>query len=147
MEFVLKENPDLNDDQVILECKAITPDILEAVRVIKQQENRKIIVYKDGAIHKIDLEDVYYFEFVERRLFVYLESEVFESRQTLGEVEELIGESFIRTSRTTIVNWSKISALKPILSRRFEAVLDNGESLIITRNNVSELKRKFLGNQ
>lgn len=46
-----------------------------------------------------------------------------------------------RCSKSMILNAGKIDYVLPSLSGRFEAVLDNGEKVIISRQYVSTLKR------
>ena len=46
-----------------------------------------------------------------------------------------------RCSKSMILNAGKIDSILPSLSGRFEAVLDNGEKVMISRQYVSALKR------
>jgi len=50
---------------------------------------------------------------------------------------------FLRISKSTIVNLSKVKSLTPSLSGRLEAALFNGEKVIISRQYVVGLKTKF----
>ena len=50
---------------------------------------------------------------------------------------------FLRISKSTIVNVSKIVKLVPYFNSRLEAVLENGERTIISRQYVPDLKRKL----
>ena len=52
-----------------------------------------------------------------------------------------LGTMLFRCSKSMILNAGKIDYVLPSLSGRFEAVLDNGEKVIISRQYVSTLKR------
>ena len=48
---------------------------------------------------------------------------------------------FDAASKSMILNADKIDYVRPSVSGRFEAVLSNGEIVIVSRKYVSELKR------
>jgi DNA-binding LytR/AlgR family response regulator len=50
---------------------------------------------------------------------------------------------FLRISKSVILNLSKVQKLIPALSGRFEAVLHNGLKVIISRQYVTELKKRL----
>lgn len=79
---------------------------------------------------------------VEGSSFLYCQKEVFSCKQKLYEFEALcIGTMLFRCSKSMILNAGKIDSILPSLSGRFEAVLDNGEKVMISRQYVSALKR------
>lgn len=91
---------------------------------------------------RLKLSDIYYFEVVEGSSFLYCQKEVFSCKQKLYEFEALcIGTMLFRCSKSMILNAGKIDYVLPSLSGRFEAVLDNGEKVMISRQYVSTLKR------
>ena len=52
----------------------------------------------------------------------------------LAELEErLAGTEFLRASRTLLVNFDHVRALRPYPGARLELVLGNGESVIASR--------------
>ena len=101
----------------------------------------------DGKLYRLKLGDVYYFEIVDGSSFLYCQKEVFSCKQKLYEFEALcLGTMLFRCSKSMILNAEKIDYILPSLSGRFEAVLDNGEKVMISRQYVSTLKR-LLGRQ
>ena len=88
----------------------------------------------DGKMCRLKLGDIYYFEVVEGSSFLYCQKEVFSCKQKLYEFEALcIGTMLFRCSKSMILNAGKIDSILPSLSGRFEAVLDNGEKVMISR--------------
>ena len=95
-------------------------------------------------IYRLKLSDVYYFEVVDGASFLYCQKEVYTCKQKLYEFEALCsGTMLFRCSKSMVLNADKISYVHPSFSGRFEAVLDNGEKVIISRQYVPELKRLF----
>ncbi len=69
---------------------------------------------------------------------------MYESREKLYEFESLCTRSSLfRCSKSMIVNADKIDYIRPSFSGRFEAVLSNGEKIMVSRKYVSELKTLF----
>ena len=102
---------------------------------------RSVCGYKDGSLHRLKLTDIYYFEVVDNVSFLYTCKNVFEAHEKLYEFEAITsGTSLFRCSKSMILNAEKIDYIRPSLSGRFEAVLSNGEKVIVSRKYVANLK-------
>lgn len=142
---ILIEEPNLGEeDQIIIRCRQLSKELLQLVHNLKTQ--KPTIIGLDGSdIHRLDPDDIYYFESVDNKVFIYCHEKVFESKYKLYEIEELFVRSdFLRISKPVILNLSKITFLSPAYSGRLEASLDNNEKVIISRQYVSELKKKLM---
>ena len=65
-------------------------------------------------------------------------------REKLYTLEGMLPvESFMRASKSAILNLNKVKSLSPAFGGRFEAVLDNGEKTIISRQYVPVLKERL----
>ena len=81
------------------------------------------------------LNDVYYFESVDKKTFAYLGNDVVQIDIRLQDLEDAYFESgFIRVNKSTVLNVYKISSLKPGINMRVMALLDNGEKIQINRS-------------
>ena len=144
MRIIIEPPAPGEDEQIIVRCHEIPPELLRLLNSFKARGNM-MIGYRDNQIHRIAHKDIFYIETVDSKTFLYLAKDVYESRLKLYELEEIFANSdFLRISKSVIVNLSKIKSLAPELSGRLEAVLHNGETVIISRQYVGELK-KYLG--
>ncbi len=135
------------EEQVLIRCYEINQEVSEIARFVKSRQEG-IEVYNEESVRIVPLFDIYYVEAVDNHVFAYLKNQVYEVKLRLYEIEQLYGEKqFFRCSKTTIVNLMKIQALKPALNGRFTAMLTNGESVIISRKFVPDLKVKLQGGQ
>lgn len=135
-----KINPEL-EEEVIVRCHKPSADWVGFIQCIKS-EYKGLVGEADGEIFRLNLEDVYYFEVVDRKAFIYYENAVYESHLHLYEFEEKCrGTAFFRASKSMVVNADKIDRIAPSLSGRFTATLLNGEKVIVSRQYVSSLKR------
>ena len=131
------------EEEIIVKCDKIGDDLQKILNYIKQGNN-KLNVYKNGDIYFIEPEQIYYFESVDQKVFAYGKTEVYEVKSKLYELEnELPARDFMRATKSTILNLNKIKSLTPAFSGRFEALLKNGERVIISRQYVNVLKERL----
>ena len=96
---------------------------------------------KDEKIYEIPVVDIFYIESVDDRTFIYTSKDSFETNLKLYEFEELLKEkSFLRISKSVVLNVMKADSIKPALNGRFLRKLTNGEEVIISRKYVSEFR-------
>ena len=130
-------------EEIIIRCYEVDDDILKLLNKLKT-EGVVLIGYNDDNIHRIRMADVYYIEAVDNKVFIYCKDKVFESKQKLYELEEVCEEKkFFRASKSSVINLTKISFIRPSLSGRFEVRLDNGEIVAVSRQYVQVLKKKL----
>ena len=143
MEIIIKELQEGEKEQIIIKCNQLSLEHLNLINSFKTQANF-LIGYKDAEIQKVDLHDVFYFESVEKKVFIYCENIVLESRQKLYELEEILGtKDFLRISKSMIVHLNKIKKLIPALSGRLEIILENEERVTVSRQYVNDLKKNL----
>ena len=136
---ILDLNPG-EEEEIIVKCNEVNDDLQKLLNQLKQG-NGKIAAYQNGDMFFLEPEQIYYFESVDQKVFAYGKTNVYEVKSKLYELEEqLPGRDFMRASKSTILNLNKISRLTPAFSGRFEALLQNGEKAIISRQYVSVLK-------
>lgn len=136
------------EEELIVKCASLDSKVVELINELKNpgmEEGTKLVhklkVYQNGDIHLMEPSDVYYFEYVDQKVFVYGKTKVYEIKSKLYELEEqLPKKDFIRVSKSCILNLNKIGSLAPGLGGRFEARLKNGEKVIISRQYVTVLK-------
>ncbi|MCL2223815.1 MAG: LytTR family transcriptional regulator [Defluviitaleaceae bacterium] len=143
MKITIKEPPAGTEEEIIVLCHNISPELLRVLNSIKTPNNM-LVANIDNEIHRVNPLDVFYIESVDRKTFLYCESNVYESKQKLYELEERAMKDFLRISKSIIVNVNKIKTLIPSLSGNGEAVLTNNERLVISRRYVNDL-REILG--
>lgn len=141
---VIMEKPEIGeDDHIVIKCHNITPELLNLINAIKSHDNM-LVAYKGNEIHRTNPSDIFFIETVDNKTFLYCKDDVYESKQRLYELEEALASSdFMRISKSTIVNLSKVSFFVPALSGRMQATLQNNEKVIISRQYVGDLKKKL----
>lgn len=143
MKITIEEIPHDDEEEIILRVRELTPEITELVSRIKSAHTG-LTGFSGESAHRLSFDDIFYFEAVDGKTFFYTEDSVYESKLRLYEFEEMsCGKDFFRASKSMILNFDKIDFIKPSLSGRFEAVLLNGEKVVISRQYVNTLKKKM----
>lgn len=131
------------EEEIIIKCHALNDDIRRLLYQLEQGEIR-ITGYDAEGICFLMTDEIYYFETIDNRVFAYCEKNVYEVKERLYQLEELlVSLHFMRASKSLILNLDKIAHLSPAFGGRFEAVLENEEKVIISRQYVPVLKERL----
>ena len=144
---MMKINLDIDgkydDIEVIIRAPHLNNDIERMVAIMRMID-MQIAVRKDNETYLLDTDKILYIEAVDRKTFVYTNSENYESELKLYELEqELIERDFLRISKQCIVNLRKIKSLKTDVNRKIRITLQNGEQIVVSRMYSDELRRKL----
>jgi len=91
-------------------------------------------------LFQIKLDAILYFEAVGERVFAYTKTSVYEIKMRLYQVEENVkGFSFVRVSKSMLVNVTKIHSLSHESSGRGKITILNGETIVASRSYMSSL--------
>jgi len=139
VKIIIEIPKDGDEDEIIVRCRNLSPEIVQMLNKIRPQE--LLIAYINNEVHRLHPSDVFYIESVNNKTFLYGEANVYESKHKLYELEEMLqNNDFLRVSKSLIINLNKLKSFSPAISGRLEAILTNGERIIISRQYVSALK-------
>jgi len=139
----IKINEGFPDIEIIVNCPQVTEEINKIASVLKTYD-KKLSGTKDGHIYMIERQDIFYFESVDKQCFIYTSDDVYETSEKLYEIEELLADmGFFRSSKSQIINIAKIKSLCPDFGGRIEAIMENGEKLIISRQYAKLFKERL----
>ena len=140
MKITILEKAPGEEDEIIVKCDCLDENLTKLINQIKGGKD-KMNFYKDSKIVLVDPKEVLYFESVDDTVFAYTKDSVYETKQKLYQLEEELPSSvFFRANKAVIVNLDKIDSLTPIFGGRFEALLQNGYKVVVSRNYLNTLK-------
>jgi len=143
LKLIIEDNSNVEETEITIKCREIDGDLSKLIETIRLFANT-IPGKKDGANFFVGLSDILYFETTDNRMFFYTENEFYETTLRLYEIEERFKESsFIRVSKSFIVNLSKVGNIRSETNGRLIAELVNGEKIIISRQYVPFIKKKL----
>lgn len=119
-----------------------TEDIQAAMDILEHGLSN-IVVSKDDETYLCRLDHIYYIESVDKKTFIYTKAECYQTKKRLYELEQELNANFLRCSKSMIVNIRKIRAVRSEINGRMNAQLLNGETIVISRSYVKNLKKRL----
>ena len=129
-------------EEAVIKATQKTEDTQTAIDILEHGISC-VMVFKENEKYLCKMENIYYAESVDKKTFIYTIDECYQTKKRLYELEEELSANFLRCSKSLIVNIKKIKAVKSDLNGRMNAQLLNGETVIISRSYVKDLKRKL----
>ncbi|MEF9839953.1 MAG: LytTR family DNA-binding domain-containing protein [Lachnospiraceae bacterium] len=128
------QQKDILKDRIDFYYRIKTKEVNEILDFLRKHSLRLIGKVNDKEII-FSLNDVYYFESIEKKMFAYLDNKVVRIDLRLQDLENAYFEfGFVRINKSTILNVYKINSLKSEINMRLMALLDNGERVQINRS-------------
>lgn len=144
MRLIMCERQDLETPEVTIAYREMTTSVQRVSEYVRNVE-RTIFCKKDNEEYSILINDIFYFESVDKKIFVYCEKEVYRSNYKLYELEEMLSQvGFVRVSKSVLLNVEKLTAIKTLVNSKLEAKLSNGESVCVTRKYLKDIKNELL---
>lgn len=136
------------EEQVIIECVEITSQIRD-IHSYCMTKGMELSGLSGGQhMQRFPLEDVYYFEAVDEKVFACTGKQVYEMKMRLYEAEHAYGENhFVRCSKSVVLNLMLLDSISPALNGRFFAHMKNGEKLMISRQYAQKIKQIVMGEE
>ncbi len=140
MKLNLTEDRNLKEEHVDVYFSNMRPVIRQIIDAVNSErptlEGRPADEdLDDGEGIILDPKEIYYLDYMERKLFAYTKDGVYRIMNTLSSCEEMLWNyGFIRVSKSNILNIYKIRQLKPDINMKVYATFDNGERICINRN-------------
>lgn len=143
MKIIIEQIGQEEEEQILIRCRNVDDSIVALARELEHRRE-KLTVREGERILQVDPSEVYYFEAVDNKVFLYTKEKVYETKWKLYELEEQFGyANFIRVSKSIILNLSKVESFHHEFNGRFEALMKNKERVLISRQYVPELKKKL----
>lgn len=143
MKITLNQDPACTETEVIINCPEVDEDVLRLAAMLRVYQ-KKLVGVLDGERYLLDVRDVIYVDTADKKTFLYTENAVYQSVLRLHELEDALREQdFLRTGRSTIINFRRIRSIRPELGRRWMVTMDNGEQVSVSRQYAGELNEKL----
>lgn len=134
MIFNIKKDPSLKDDCLDLQYRQLTP-VIEQIMAICRNGTQILFGDHKGKQYNIDVNDVFYIEWVDNHACICTAKEVYTIQETLTQLEEMLDKDcFIRVSKPMLVNVYKVNWVSSGLNMKLTAELINGERIEISRH-------------
>ena len=139
MKVELQISADIDEPYIVIHTSKITPEINQLMElfqssgnVITVTDNDQLIVLEPSEIYMLRMED--------ERLNVYCQQKKYVSGKRLYEMERLLGNGFMRISKSTLINLKQISRVESSFHGTMLVILKNGNKDYISRKYLPAFK-------
>ena len=144
MKLVIEQSLDCQETEIKITCGLMDERLKRLIEQIKLY-SFSITAEKDGITVPVPLEQIYYFESVDNKTFLYLNKDIYRCDKRLYELETLFDTTpFVRISKNCIVNTAMVVSVRAQFSGRLEATLKNGEKLLVSKHYIKDFRDKFV---
>ena len=145
---IIIEDPN-KEIRITVEDKEMPMVLEEIISVLKagekkgeQRENFLALHSEDGKV-LVPVEEIYYCESVEGKVYVYCADKMFTSTLKLYELEKVLpAKDFVRISKQMLVDIRKIKLISANGTAQLVATLKNEEKVVVSRQFVGKLKER-----
>jgi len=139
--------PDLPEAEVVIKCAALTPEIQQMQTLIAGElaRSRQMVFYKNNEEYYLPLSDILFFETGDETVFAHTAADVYRIRFRLYELEELLPGSFVRVSKSAILNTRHILSVDRNLSASSLVTFHQSHKQVyVSRFYYKNLKQKLI---
>lgn len=143
MKITIYSDEKVSETEITISCNHLTPEIEKILSILRMM-NQQLTGIQGEEIFLIDINQILYFDTVDKKTFFYTDTEIYETPLKLYELEtQLSNDGFFRSSKSCIINLKRIRSLRSELNRRIKVTMENGEQLIVSRQYAESLKERL----
>lgn len=139
------EAAQLPETEVIIRGDIGGKEVTALLQLLQRKASGKLLLYKEEEQFIVPAGEIAFLETSGSKLLAYTQSEVYEAKLKLYEVKELLSaQSFVRISKSTIVNIDHVRSIQAEFSGNYRIKLKSRkESLTISRKYFKDFKDRI----
>jgi len=134
------------DEEIVLRCRTLDENVKKQCEVIEAMLDNKptIVYYKENAEFYLPSSEMLFFETDGETVYAHTADDMFKVNYRLYELETMLPTDFLRISKSTIANTSKILSLSKNLSPAVVVQFSNTHKHVyVSRFYFKNLKQKL----
>lgn len=145
MKINLEVDEQLMDTEIIIRTNEVNEQINHLIKVISEQfkDLPQIAFYRDGVRYFIGLDKILFFETVDRKVCAHTADNTYTVSLKLYELEENLPLTFVRSSKSAIVNLKQIFSVDHSLRRNLVTFRNSHKQLYVSRGYYQTFKKQL----
>lgn len=146
MNIKIEMDKNLIEDEVLIRCSKIDATIQKIQTAISDimAQDKPMLFFKDEKEYYLPLNTMLFFETNNNQIDSHTESDVFKVKYKLYELEEMLPSNFVRVSKSTILNISKIYSIdKNIVSSSIVQFYKTHKKVYVSRYYYKQLRERL----
>lgn len=139
------ESAALPEAEVIIRGDVTSEEVVSLLQLLQKRSSRKILLFKEEEQYIVDISEIVYLEVCDNKTYAYLMQDVYETKQKLYELKEMLGaHAFVQINKSVIVNMNCVKSIQAEFSGNYRVKLKNRkESLTISRKYFKDFKERI----
>lgn len=141
MKIRVEIDPEAPEEEIVLHCRELTPEVVKLQQLLAKQIKSagQIILYQNDTEYYLETDRILFFETEGSQVLANTETEIFEARKKLYELED-----FLRISKSAIVNLNRIYAIRRNLAASSEiSFRGTHKQIYVSRAYIKVLKERL----
>jgi DNA-binding LytR/AlgR family response regulator len=146
MRIRIEVDESLAENEIILRCSGLSEEIIAIQRKLGDviTSRQQLAVTRGDAEYYLVLDEILFFETAGAQVAVHTADQIFGSKYKLYELEEMLPGSFMRVSKSTIINVNKIRAVHKNITGASEVEFANcHKKAFVSRSYYKALETKL----
>lgn len=144
MKVEIKLQPDLKFPYAVIYTGELTTEVHRAAAVLAEERADLVPAEENDKIVMLHPEEIYLVRVENEKTIIYTAKKQYQSNRRLYELEGMLGRSFMRISKSAIMNLQLLDYAAPGLGGVMVLVLKNGLRDYVSRKYLPDFKR-YLG--
>ncbi|TDW24700.1 LytTr DNA-binding domain-containing protein [Breznakia blatticola] len=137
---------DDNDEEIVIKTKDITKEIKDIQKFIQNRLKgvKRLVLYKGEEELYVPVENILFFETSEDSVYAHTKNDAYMVKHRLYELEKELPEYFMRVSKSTIINITKVMSIqKNLTSSSLVRFMNSVKEVYVSRMYYKELKLRL----
>lgn len=134
---------DKNREEEVIVYSHKKTNLTDEIKRIVENDARELMGYIEREAYKIGLSEVYCFVAENNNVYAVTDKGRLRIKLRLYQLEEILGEDFIKINQSCIVNMREIRKFDSSFSGMLRVVLKNGFSDFVSRRNIKKVKERL----
>lgn len=145
MKIKIEIDSSVEEDEVIVRCKTMSDAVQKIQQTVESLSKQvDLTFWKDGTEFFLPLEAILFFETSGSRIDAHTADDVFQVKQKLYELEEILPSHFLRISKSTIMNVQHIYSIeKNLTASSLVKFRKSHKQVFVSRNYYKVLKQRL----
>lgn len=144
MEVKLRENHNLDENQMVIEVREITEEIENSSQHIKTILSPAILKGRQGdKIRLVDVKDIYRVFIENRKVMIGLIDSKLTVSERLYQIEEKLSVDFVKISQSELINITYVRQFELQKNGFMKVIMKNGDVTYSSRRYLNKIKERL----
>ncbi|MDD2973293.1 MAG: LytTR family DNA-binding domain-containing protein [Lachnospiraceae bacterium] len=146
MKIKIELDGELQEEEIIIKCRELTEKVQEIQKAVANAVSRaqKFVLYKGDTEYYLPLKEILFFETDNTGICAHTRDSAYTSKYKLYELEELLPASFLRVSKSTILNMDQVYSIEKNLTASSLVEFQNSHKQVYVSRNYYKLLKDRL---